>query len=228
MARRNVAVIVAHPDDEVLLAGGAIARHAEAGDKVHILFLATGAAARGGRQTAYIKRLRTQAARAAKVLGAAPPSFHDFPDNRMDTVPLLDVIRSTEAFLAKVVPVLVYTHHAGDLNVDHRIVHQAVLTACRPVPRASFVEILAGETNSATEWVSPGSFAPFQPTDFLDIRATLERKLQALQCYEGETRDWPHPRSSDGVRALARWRGSQVGVDAAEAFMQVRRVRHTP
>ncbi|MGE5147424.1 MAG: PIG-L deacetylase family protein [Candidatus Eiseniibacteriota bacterium] len=219
MAKRSVAVIVAHPDDEVLLAGGAMARHVTGGDAVRTLFLATGAAARGGRQTAYINKLRAQAARAAKVLGASPPSFCDFPDNRMDTVPLLDVVQAIEAFLAKAPAAVVYTHHAGDLNVDHRIVHQAVVTACRPLPGGAVRQIYAGETLSSTEWSPVDRFAP---TTYVAIERFLEQKLKALACYEDEIRDFPHPRSIEAVRALATVRGAEAGLDAAEAFYVVR------
>jgi LmbE family N-acetylglucosaminyl deacetylase len=219
MAKRTVAVIVAHPDDEVLLAGGAMARHAEAGDTVRTLFLATGAAARGGRQTAYIKKLRAQAARAAKVLGAASPSFCDFPDNRMDTVPLLDVVQAIEAFLAKAPPAVVYTHHAGDLNVDHRIVHQAAVTACRPLPGSAVRQLYSGEGLSSTEWSPVDRFAP---TTYVGIARFLDRKLEALACYEDEVRAFPHPRSIEAVRALVTVRGAEAGLDAAEAFRLVR------
>lgn len=227
MTERSIAVIVAHPDDEVLLAGGAIALHADAGDAVHILILATGAAARGGDQARAVERLGVDAREAAKILGAKSVSARDFPDNRMDTVALLEIVRAVEAFLAESPADVIYTHHAGDLNGDHRIVQQAVLTAARPLPGARTAEILAGETNSATEWTGPG-FQPFQPTDFLDIGNTLERKVRALACYKGEIRDWPHPRSVEGVRALARWRGAQSGLGAAEAFMALRRIRRRP
>jgi len=227
MAERGVAVIVAHPDDEVLLAGGAIANHADAGESVRVLILSTGATARPGDQDAMVERLRRQALEAGKILGASSVKFGEFPDNRMDTVALLDIVRAVEGFLSEAPSDLVYTHHSGDLNIDHRIVHQAVVTAVRPLPGQTVAEILAGETNSATEWAGPG-FVSFQPTDFFDIGATLERKVRALECYESELRQWPHPRSADGVRALARWRGCQVGIDAAEAFMQVRRIRRRP
>ena len=222
MAKRSVAVIVAHPDDEVLLAGGAMARHAEAGDTVRTLFLATGAAARGGRQTAYIKKLRAQAARAAKVLGTAPPSFCDFPDNRMDTVPLLEVVQAVEAFLTKASATVIYTHHAGDLNIDHRIVHQAVMTACRPLPGSTVHQIYSGEGLSSTEW-SPVD--RFTPTAYVGIARFLDRKLQALNCYEDEIRDFPHPRSIEAVRALAMLRGAEAGLAAAEAFCLVRDIQ---
>jgi LmbE family N-acetylglucosaminyl deacetylase len=157
------------------------------------------------------------------VLGAAPPEFADFPDNRMDSVPLLDVIERVSAFLEAAPPSLIYTHHGGDLNIDHGIVHRAVATACRPLPGMPPHEIRACEVNSSTEW-APRPLVPFEPTLFEPVAATIERKVDALACYRGELRDSPHPRSLEGVRALAKWRGAQCGHDAAEAFMLVRRV----
>lgn len=227
MSKRNVVIVAAHPDDEVLLAGGAMARHVDAGDTGSILILATGATSRGGDQIQYMKDLQTHALAAARELGVGSVEFAGFPDNKMDTVPLLEVIQRVEIFLTKHLADVIYTHHVGDLNIDHRIVHQAVLTACRPTPDARRVEIFAGETNSATEWASP-SLPPFVPTDFLDISGVIDRKVRAMACYTGELRQWPHPRSDEGVRALGRWRGTQSGFDAAEAFVGVRRVRTNP
>jgi len=220
---RSVAAIFAHPDDEVLACGASLAKHADAGDKVHILILATGLASRGEVEKEAVEALRRQAWAAADILGAAGITFGDFPDNRMDTVPLLSVVQHVERFLAEVRPLLVYTHHGGDLNVDHRIVQQAVVTAFRPIPGTPPHEIRACEVNSSTEW-SVGSLASFEPNLFEPVDTTLERKVDALACYEGELRDWPHPRSLDGVRALARWRGAQCGRDSAEAFALVRKV----
>lgn len=223
---RMVAAIFAHPDDEVLGCGGALALHADAGDAVHILILATGATSRGGDQSAYIAELRAQAQKASDVLGAKGIEFGDFPDNRMDAVALLDVVKKVERFLAAFPATVIYTHHAGDMNIDHLITHRALATACRPVPERAQVEILACEVNSSTEWAPP-SLAPFVPTNFLDITKTLDRKVAALECYAGELRDWPHPRSAEGVRALAHWRGCQCGRAAAEAFSVIRRVQHS-
>jgi len=219
-----VAAIFAHPDDETLGCGGALAAHARAGAPVRILLLATGLAARGHAGADALAGLRDDARRAAAALGAADVEFADFPDNAMDTVPLLDVVRRVEAFLADAGPATIYTHHAGDLNVDHGVVARAVVTACRPLPVRPPFELLACEVNSSTEWAAP-AMPTFVPSDFLDISAHLEAKLAALACYTGELRAWPHPRSLDGVRALARWRGAQAGCDAAEAYMPVRRVR---
>jgi LmbE family N-acetylglucosaminyl deacetylase len=148
----------------------------------------------------------------------------DFPDNRFDAVPLLELIRAVEAFIAEVKPAVVYTHHCGDLNVDHRRVHEAVLTACRPLPGAPVRRILCGETPSSTEWQAPG-FLPFRPAVFHDVGPTLAAKVAALEAYAGEIRDFPHPRSAEGVRALAALRGAQSGFAAAEAFVLVRCVQ---
>jgi LmbE family N-acetylglucosaminyl deacetylase len=224
---RKIAAIFAHPDDEVLACGGALAAHADAGDEVRIFIMATGATSRDGDHAQYIKTLRSQAERAAKVLGTAGVSFGDFPDNRMDSVALLDVVKAVEAFFAKFPADVIYTHHAGDMNIDHGVINRAVATACRPIPGSRPLEILTCEINSSTEWAVP-PLAPFVPTDFIGIAKSLDRKAAALECYADELRSWPHPRSAEGVRALARWRGSQCGMEAAEAFASMRRVRPTP
>lgn len=224
---RRVAAIFAHPDDEVLACGGVLAAHADLGDDVRIFIMATGATSREGDQSRYVATLRGETERAAKVLGAAAVQFGEFPDNRMDSVALLDVVKAVEAFLAAFPADVIYTHHAGDMNVDHEIVHRAVATACRPLPGARPMDILTCETSSSTEWAPP-PLPPFVPFEFVGIAATLERKVAALECYRSEIRDWPHPRSSEGVRALARWRGSQCGMEAAEAFAVMRRVRTKP
>ncbi|MGE4218187.1 MAG: PIG-L deacetylase family protein [Alphaproteobacteria bacterium] len=221
---RSIAVIAAHPDDEVLGFGGIMRRHADAGDRVSVLILASGLAARGedaATETA-LAALRQHASDANARLGVARLDFADFPDNRMDSLPLLDVVKRVESFLEEEKPSAVYTHHAGDLNIDHRIAAQAVMTACRPLPGSTVETILAGEVNSATEWAGPQAL-PFIATEFVDIGATLTAKLEALACYKGELRDWPHPRSLRGVEAQARWRGSQAGFEAAEAFVTLRR-----
>lgn len=223
----RVLIVAAHPDDEVLGCGGAIARHAALGDEVHILIMAEGATARGparepDARVKEIEALRHAAQEAARILGAHPPTFAGLPDNRLDGIELLDVVKVVEAGLAKMRPSVVYTHHGGDLNVDHRIVHQAVVTACRPLPGALVRSLLAFETPSSTEWSTPAIGRAFQPTRFVDIAAHLEKKLDALRCYASEMRDFPHPRSQEGVDALARLRGATAGCMAAEAFEIVR------
>ncbi len=220
---RMINAIFAHPDDEVLGCGGTLARHADAGDDIRILILATGFASRATATDQVLQKLRDQARRASEILGAVDIAFCDLPDNAMDSLPLLDIVQRIEAFTSEHPPEVVYTHHAGDLNIDHEITHRAVMTALRPVPGIATTTILAAEVVSSTEWASP-SQPVFVPTEFVDIAAYLDTKAKALSCYEGELRDWPHPRSLEGIRTLARWRGCQVGLDAAEAFAVTRRI----
>lgn len=219
----SIACIAAHPDDEVLFCGGSLARHARAGHRVATLILGAGLDARGQAAAAAHASLLRSAAEAARRLGAPPPRCLDFPDNQFDTVPLLSMIRAIEAFVAETKPAIVYTHHRGDLNVDHRRVHEAVLTACRPLPGAAVRRILCGETPSSTEWQAPGERA-FRPAVFHDVSATIGAKVAAMEAYAGEIRAFPHPRSGEAIRALAELRGAQSGYAAAEAFELVRAV----
>ena len=145
--------------------------------------------------------------------------FDDLPDNRLDSVPLLGITQRIEALIDQHRPATVFTHHTVDLNIDHQRVHQAVMTACRPQRGHPVKTVLCFEVPSSTEWQPPGSGAVFAPNWFIDISATLDQKLAALDAYAGELRDWPHPRSRQGVEHLARWRGATVGCDVAEAFI---------
>ena len=223
----KVLCIAAHPDDEVLGCGGTLARHAAAGDEIYVLVLADGVSARGFIDDGGVER-RWDAANAAitllapahKLTGLLLPAL---PDNQFDTVPLLGVARGIEATLQHFPADIVYTHHGGDLNVDHRITHQAVMTACRPMPGSSVKAIYAFEVPSSTEWASEAEPA-FRPNHFVDITATLDKKLAALEAYGEEMRPFPHARSFEAVRALAAWRGASVGLRAAEAFMTLRRI----
>ena len=219
----NILVAAAHPDDELLGCAGTIARHAAQGDRVHIVIFAEGVTSRDSdRDTAgrrgELSELERAAAEAAQMLGAHPPRFFGFPDNRMDSRAILDVTKAVEAVVAEIKPAVVYTHHGGDLNRDHRITHEAVLTACRPLPGSPIRRLLAFETLSSTEWASESVGPGFRPRHFVDISEHLDAKLRALDCYSGEMRQFPHPRSRDAVAALAKLRGSQVGLEAAEAF----------
>src|SRR5579859_605568 len=214
----NILVVAAHPDDELLGCAGTIARHAAAGDHVHILIAAEGATARAVGGQAEVQALQQAARKAATILGAEPPRFAGLPDNRMDSRPILDITQIIEAVVEEVKPAVVYTHHGGDLNRDHRILHEAVVTACRPLPGRTIKKLLTFETLSSTEWASESVGAAFRPRHFVDITETLEAKLLALDCYHAEMRAFPHPRSAEAVAALAALRGSQVGLLAAEAF----------
>jgi LmbE family N-acetylglucosaminyl deacetylase len=203
---------------------GTLARHARMGDEVHVLIAGEGATARGEETAApeSVRALRGAAEEAARIVGAQPPRFLGLPDERLDGMDLLDLVRRMEAVLTEVGPEVIYTHHGGDLNLDHRLIHQAVMTACRPMPGQAVRSIYTFETVSSTEWGSSATGESFRPTRFVDISGDLAAKMKALDCYEAEMRPFPHARSYQGIRALAALRGSSVGVEAAEAFMVVR------
>lgn len=218
---KSVLVVAAHADDEVLGCGGTIARHVDEGDSVHVVFMADGVKSRRMDGSDELKRRNQARDEALKILGVSECSALDFPDNRMDSMPLLDVVQALEPIIKQVQPARVYTHHHGDLNVDHRLTHQAVMTACRPVPGSSVREILTFEVMSSTDWATPG-LAPFVPNAFVDISDYLLKKLEALAAYDMEMRPVPHSRSVAHFEALARHRGNCVGIEVAEAFNLVR------
>lgn len=222
----KVLVVAAHPDDELLGCAGTLARHARAGDEVHVLIMAQGATSRDDQRHAdkrgeQIKALRSSAEKAAAHLGLASPRFAGFADNRMDGCDLLDVVKQVETVVAEVGPAVIYTHSLSDLNVDHRVTHQAVMTACRPLPGSPVRTILAFETPSSTEWSLENVF---RPNHFIDISTFLTLKLEALSFYEQEMREFPHARSLRNIEALSIHRGASVGLEAAEAFEVVREV----
>ena len=229
MTGKVVLVVAAHPDDEVLGVGGTACAHAAAGDTVEVVIVAEGAVSRHAEMSPetlkpLIDELREAGEKAAQTLGTAKPRFLGLPDQGLDTLPLSDIIQSIETIVTKVRPQIVYTHHAGDLNLDHRIVHDAVITACRPLPDSSVNLIRCFETVSSTEWNNPSMRSSFIPTDFVDIAPHLEQKLAALTHYQNEMRSFPHARSLKAIRALAEFRGASVGRLAAEAFVAVRRI----
>lgn len=144
------------------------------------------------------------------------------PDNRLDSLDRLEIIKLIEKEINTILPDTVYVHHSGDVNIDHRRLHEAAVTACRPTPNHVVKRLLSFEVASSTEWQPPGSAAPFQPNLFVDITEHLSKKVQALEAYSMEMRDWPHPRSVSAVKHQAHLRGVQVGVEAAEAFCLLR------
>jgi LmbE family N-acetylglucosaminyl deacetylase len=222
--------MAAHPDDEVLGCGGTIARLAQEGHDVYIAILGEGVTSRYQQREqadqALVEALRARSRQVAELLGARDLFLYNLPDNRFDTVALLDVIKIVEELVERLQPQVIYTHHSGDLNVDHVIVHRAVLTATRPVASCPVKEIYAFEVPSSTEWAFGQFQLAFRPNVFVDISATLETKVEALALYESEARPFPHPRSPKALRALARRWGSVVGVEAAEAFELIRSVRY--
>ncbi len=227
---KTILVVAAHPDDEVLGCGGTIIRHVEAGDNVEILIVAEGATSRQQKRNRLeaqreLTDLAIASQKAGSILGVRGVELLGLPDNRLDSINRLDLIKKVEERIDLHRPEVVYVHHAGDLNVDHRRLHEAVVTACRPTPGHITRRILSFEVASSTEWQPANSGPAFQPNWFVDISRQWERKQKALEAYSSEMRKWPHARSIEALEHLARWRGAQVGVHAAEAFCLLRQLK---
>lgn len=225
----KVLVIAAHPDDEVLGCGATAARLVIEGHDVHFAILGEGITSRHRNRAdvdpAQVAALHQKAHAAAAKLGVKSLILHKLPDNRLDTVPLLDIVKIIEDLVDRMKPEIIYTHHGGDLNIDHGVIHRAVLTATRPLAGQPVQEIYAFEVPSATDWAFQRLELSFRPNVFVDVSRTLEAKIAAMACYETEVRQFPHPRSPEALRALAmRW-GSVAGCPAAEAFELVRSIR---
>lgn len=225
----NILVIAAHPDDEVLGCGGTIARHADQGDNVFITILGEGIMARANSSEDdsfknMRKILKEQSIEVASILGAKEVVNYNFPDNRMDSVDLLAIIKAVEESIQNFKPEIIYTHYIGDLNIDHSITSRAVITATRPQPGNLVPELYAFEVMSSTEWFFGQGVDSFKPDYFVDISKYLDIKLKALSIYESEVYEYPHPRSKRSIKSLAYLRGSQSGLNSAEAFKLIRKI----
>ena len=223
----TILAIAAHPDDEVFGSGGTMARFTLEGNDVYTLILGEGITSRDKKRMRVkrggeIAELRKQAGNANKVLGVKKVYTFDFPDNRFDTVPLLDIIKTIEKIKEDIKPGIVFTHHQGDLNIDHQLTFKAVMTACRPTKGDSVKEIYSFEIPSSTEWNAPSSLTYFMPDYFVNINKSLEAKINALKEYKTELRDFPHPRSLKAVELNAKQWGVKMGFEAAEAFKTIR------
>jgi LmbE family N-acetylglucosaminyl deacetylase len=229
ISHNPILVVAAHPDDELLGCGGTIARLSRAAHDVYLAILGEGITSRYNQREeadfTLVEGLHGRCQEVAKMLGVRELFTYRLPDNRFDTVPLLDMVKVIEEVIERVNPEIIYTHHGGDLNVDHRLVNQAVLTATRPIPGQTVREICAFEIPSSTEWGFQRIEPVFRPNIFTDISGTLDLKLKALFHYEGEARAFPHPRSPEAIEAIARRWGSVVGREAVEAFELIRSIR---
>lgn len=218
----NVLCIAAHPDDEVLGCGGTLIEYYQQKHNVYIAVLGEGISSRFEKReqadSQLINNLHDNCIAAAEIIGAKDLFHFDFPDNRFDTMPLLDIIKPIEKLIKELQPQVVYTHHSGDLNIDHVLTCRAALTACRPLKDSPVKEIYAFEIPSATDWSFQCFNSSFRPNTYKNISYAIDLKISALNCYKSETCNFPHPRSIEAVRANAlRW-GSIIGVNYAEAF----------
>jgi LmbE family N-acetylglucosaminyl deacetylase len=214
---KRVLILAAHPDDEILGCGATAALHAQRGDSVTSVIACEGESLRYGEGKVGMEE---HSRRAAKVLGVKDVRFLRFPDQQLDKLTLTAIITPIEKVVREIRPQIVYTQFGGDLNRDHELLAKAILVATRPTE--PFLElVLAFDTASSTEWAYPRTFVP---DTWVDVTSTLDRKLEAMACYETELRDFPHPRSKEGLRHKAHSYGVQCCMEAAETFMTVRRV----
>lgn len=213
----TILVIAAHPDDEVLGCGGAIARLSKKED-VYTLILGEGMTSRDSNNAGDLNKLKIDARKANIKLNVKEVFLENIPDNRFDSVPLLRIVKTVEQYVRQIKPTIVFTHHNGDLNIDHQIANRAVFTACRPFGDNTVKKIVLFETLSSTEWSRPDRSTMFIPNYYVDISDTIDLKIAAMKQYETEIRDYPHPRSAEGIRILSQKRGLEVGLKHAEAF----------
>jgi LmbE family N-acetylglucosaminyl deacetylase len=216
-------VIAAHPDDEVLGAGATIASLRHAGVDVHVAIVTDGSSTQYPGRRDLLEAKRNQARLALEALGGGTLHFGDLPDMKLDTVPLVSVNAFLEPIVKRVAPQLVLTHHAQDLNRDHRIVHEATIVCCRPSPTSAIREILAYDVLGVTNF--GGTTTSFRPNVFYACEEQLPHKLAALAAYDLEVRPFPHPRSQAALEAQGRVYGALCGRAWAEAFEVVRVVR---
>lgn len=226
----KILIVAAHPDDEILGCAGTMAKKISEGHKVFSIILSRGVAARfdaqaarGGKAANILQDLGQSVSNVASHMKFSDSWLYDFPDNKFDSVPLLDIIKIIEGVKEEIEPDEVYTHFCDDLNIDHSITFRAVLTACRPMPNETVKKIYSFEICSSTEWTY-NSKSMFSPNRFVDVGGFMGVKMDALDIYKSELRNYPHPRSPEAVQILAQQRGVSVGVRFAEAFEVVREI----
>ena len=224
---KKILIIAAHPDDEILGCGGTAARMAKEGHEIYTAILGEGITSRDDtrqreKRETEITQLKKQIHEANNIIGVKQVFVYDFPDNRFDSVPLLDIVKKVEEVKEKIKPDILFTHYEKDLNIDHRMTYRAVLTAARPMAGETIKEIYSFEVLSSTEWQFPLTFSP---DCFFDISETIDTKVEAMEKYKSELKEYPHPRSIKGIRLNAEHWGMKTGVPFAEAFKLVRMIK---
>jgi LmbE family N-acetylglucosaminyl deacetylase len=185
---------------------------------VSVVIVTDGSSAQYPGDEEQLRRKQEQARCATRSLGCDALVQWDYPDMRLDAVPHVELNASLQRLIDEHRFDTVFVHHPSDVNLDHRRIYESTLVATRPTPDGPVRQLLAYEVNSSTEWGAGMPWAAFRPDVYVDISATIERKLAALEHYRGELRPYPHPRSLEAVRDRARVRGAEVGMASAEAF----------
>lgn len=216
----KILVVAPHPDDEVLGCGGTIIKHVGGGAEVYLCIVTKAYPPEWSEDE--IKIRKEEVLRVNEVLGIKKTYFLDLPTVKLDTMPQKVLNDHISRCVREVEPQIVYTSHRGDVNQDHRLVFQATMVAVRPVPGGTVKKVLCYELLSSSEWAAPFVENAFIPNVYVDISEAVETKLKAMSLYKTELKEYPHPRSLEAISALAKVRGSTIGVNAAEAFMLVR------
>ncbi len=220
----KILVVAAHPDDEILGQGATIRRFVEEGKEVRAIILGTGLTSRRDTEESELSFLKECAKKSADIIGYKSIDFFDFPDNKFDSIPLLDIIKCINVCIKKYSIDTIFTHHYGDLNIDHQKTFEATITAARPFNGCDVSEIYAFETLSSTEWNFKYGDNTFKPNFFVDVCNTIKYKLKAMECYVSEGGEFPHPRSIKAIEVSAlRW-GSCCDRKYAEAFELIRKI----
>ena len=220
-------IVASHPDDEVLGCFGTVARLIKEGYDAYTLILGEGKTSRDEQRILEnrkddIEVLNTEIQKANDAIGIKKVFIESFPDNRFDSVDLLDIVKVISKVKEEIEPDIIFTHFENDLNIDHRITYQAVLTATRPMEDECVKEIYSFEILSSTEWNYPLSFSP---DTYFDISDTIDLKIKAMKEYTSELCKYPHPRSLEGINLNAQYQGMRVGKKYVEAFKSVRVIR---
>lgn len=229
---KKIMVVVAHPDDEILGLGATMNRLIKEQDAlVHVVILGEGLTSRTDKRDVqrWEQELEVHKANimdAKKLIGYESVSIYDFPDNRFDTVALIDIIKTIEKEKDKWQPEIIFTHHGGDVNIDHQRTFEAVITACRPMAHEKVHTIITFETPSGTEWRASTDPKHFIPNLFISFgESNLRAKVTAMESYEFEKREYPHPRSPKALEIRASFWGQAMGKQYAEAFTIVRSIQ---
>lgn len=229
LKNKKILVVVAHPDDELLGLGATMHRLIENENVItHVVILGEGITSRSDTRDVEkweveLETHRSNIRNAQKAIGYHSVSIHDFPDNRFDSVALLDIIKVIEREKETFNPDVIFTHHGGDVNVDHQRTFEAVITACRPMAHETVKTIITFETPSGTEWRSPTDPRHFLPNLFFSVLETdIKAKIDGMEAYEFEKRKYPHPRSPEALKIQAQRWGVAIGCEYAEAFCLVR------